>query len=153
FPTPLVGWQGAEGLREALEAGAIHTLVVEGNPLLGEPKGGAWERALSRPQQRVVLTDYPDESAQIASWRIGRAHPLERWGALRGPDGTLGTTQPLITPLFAGRTIEALLSLFVEDRRGERSRLVEALAAEGVTGDAVDAVLERGLVPGSAREP
>src|SRR5260370_16707504 len=61
-----------------------------------------------------------DETSSKANWHIPRAHYLEAWGDARAVGGTLSVVQPLILPLFGGRSPVEVLGLMVggTDRPG-----------------------------------
>ena len=50
------------------------------------------------------------------------AHPLESWGDARAYDGTVTLMQPLIAPLYEGRSAHEVLGVFTPqpDRRGSQ---------------------------------
>ena len=56
---------------------------------------------------------YDDETARLCHWHIPQAHCLESWGDLRAFDGTVTIQQPLIAPLYKGRTAHELLALLL----------------------------------------
>src|SRR4029077_3916403 len=47
---------------------------------------------------------YEDETASLCQWRLPAAHYLESWGDSESADGTYAAVQPLIAPLFSGRS-------------------------------------------------
>src|SRR5262249_36952624 len=55
-----------------------------------------------------------------AEWHIPRAHYLESWGDARAVGGTLSVVQPMILPLFGGRSPVEVLGLMIagQDRPG-----------------------------------
>ncbi len=53
---------------------------------------------------------YHDETAELCHWHVPEAHYLESWGDVRAFDGTVSLIQPLIAPLYDGRTAIELLS-------------------------------------------
>lgn len=53
----------------------------------------------------VHLGMYRNQTADAATWHIPQAHPFEAWGDARAFDGTASVAQPLIEPLFGGRTL------------------------------------------------
>ena len=59
-----------------------------------------WRRSLTRSRSGTHV----DETSAKAKWHIPRAHYLESWGDARAVGGTLSVVQPLILPLFGGRT-------------------------------------------------
>ncbi len=75
-----------------------------------------WRRSLSRSRSGTRSTKHPSK----AKWHIPRAHYLESWGDARAVGGTLSVVQPLILPLFGGRTPVEVLGLMVggQDRPG-----------------------------------
>jgi molybdopterin-containing oxidoreductase family iron-sulfur binding subunit len=54
--------------------------------------------------QRVHLGLYHDETAEQCHWHVPEAHYLESWGDVRAYDGTIGIIQPLIAPIYNGKT-------------------------------------------------
>ena len=71
-------------------------------------------------QLRIHLGLYDDETAQLCHWHVPEAHCLEAWGDLRAFDGTATIQQPLIAPLYDGKSALELLALFLgePDRSG-----------------------------------
>ena len=47
--------------------------------------------------------------AQLANWHVPQAHFLEAWGDARASCGTLSVVQPLILPLYGGKSAVELL--------------------------------------------
>ena len=47
---------------------------------------------------------YLDETGANCDWHIPQAHYLETWGDAIGYDGTASIQQPLIEPLYGGRS-------------------------------------------------
>ena len=48
---------------------------------------------------------YQDETARYCHWHLPEAHYLEAWGDARTYDGTASICQPLIEPLYGGRSV------------------------------------------------
>ena len=53
---------------------------------------------------RVHLGLYDDETAALCHWHVPEAHYLESWSDARAADGTVTIVQPLIAPLYGGRS-------------------------------------------------
>src|SRR3954462_9621489 len=62
---------------------------------------------------------FPDEPAFNTQWNVPEAHPLESWGDARAFDGTVTIMQPLIAPLYDGRTATEGRSPFVDGQGGK----------------------------------
>lgn len=107
-------------LADQMNAGKISTLVMlGGNPVYNAPADLNFASALKNVQISVYLGSYNNETAQAVSWHIPRAHYLESWGDARSIDGTFSVIQPLIEPLFGGKSSTELLNLIVS---GENTR-------------------------------
>jgi molybdopterin-containing oxidoreductase family iron-sulfur binding subunit len=59
---------------------------------------------------RVHLGLYDDETARLCDWHIPEAHYLEAWSDARAYDGTATIIQPLIAPLYGGKSAHELLA-------------------------------------------
>jgi molybdopterin-containing oxidoreductase family iron-sulfur binding subunit len=101
-------------LVSAMKTGAIQTLVVlGGNPVFDAPADLDFASAMAKVPQSIALGHTVDETSVKAMWHIPRAHYLESWGDARAVGGTLSVVQPLILPLFGGRTPVEVLGLMV----------------------------------------
>jgi MoCo/4Fe-4S cofactor protein with predicted Tat translocation signal len=105
----------------ALKAGTIKTLfILGGNPVFDAPADLDFAAAMAKAAQSIALGHTVDETSVKATWHIPRAHYLESWGDARAAGGTLSVVQPLILPLFGGKTPVEVLGLMTtgEDRPG-----------------------------------
>jgi len=108
-------------LVSAMNAGTVQTLVVlGGNPVFDAPADLDFASAMAKVPQTIALGHTVDETSSKATWHIPRAHYLESWGDARAAGGTLSVVQPLILPLFGGRSPVEVLGLMVggTDRPG-----------------------------------
>src|SRR6185295_6532102 len=62
---------------------------------------------------------HDDETSALCHWHIPEAHFLETWSDARGHDGTASIVQPLIAPLYGGRSAHELIAAMSD--RPERS--------------------------------
>jgi molybdopterin-containing oxidoreductase family iron-sulfur binding subunit len=93
-----------------MRAGHVDVLLIlGGNPVYTAPADIDFAGALDRVGLRVHLGLYEDETSATCHWHVPEAHYLESWGDVRGPDGTVSILQPLIAPLYNGRTAHDLL--------------------------------------------
>lgn len=99
-------------LVKELDAGDVDTLVMlEGNPAYAAPADLEMVRRIRTVRNPIYAGMYDDETARIAAWHLPIAHYLESWGDVRAYDGTVSLVQPLIAPLYNGRTVAELLAI------------------------------------------
>jgi molybdopterin-containing oxidoreductase family iron-sulfur binding subunit len=104
-------------LVSAMRAGTVQTLVVlGGNPVFDAPADLDFTSAMAKVPHTIVLGHASDETSSKAEWHIPRAHYLESWGDARAVGGTLSVVQPLILPLYGGRSAVEVLGLMVVDK-------------------------------------
>ncbi len=61
------------------------------------------------------LGSHMDETGQLSHWHIPAAHALESWSDARAYDGTVSVVQPLIDPLYGGKTAHDVLQALLND--------------------------------------
>ena len=108
-------------LVSAMKGGAVQTLIVlGGNPVFDAPADLDFASAMAKVPHAIALGHTVDETSSKATWHIPRAHYLESWGDARAVGGTLSVVQPLILPLFGGRSPVEVLGLMAggTDRPG-----------------------------------
>jgi molybdopterin-containing oxidoreductase family iron-sulfur binding subunit len=105
--------QSIRDLVAGMNSGKIDTLLIlGGNPVYDAPADLDFASALKKVKLRMHLALYNDETSMQCQWHLPEAHFLETWGDVRGHDGTVTVQQPLIAPLYGGRSaIEILASL------------------------------------------
>ena len=59
---------------------------------------------------RIYHGLYQNETADLCHWNVNEAHYLEAWSDGRAYDGTVSLVQPLIAPLYAGKSAHEMLS-------------------------------------------
>jgi molybdopterin-containing oxidoreductase family iron-sulfur binding subunit len=67
---------------------------------------------MSQVKLRFHLGLYADETSELCQWHIPEAHFLETWSDARAYDGVITIMQPLILPLYFGRSVHELLAAF-----------------------------------------
>ena len=102
------------GLKELvadMNAGKVDLLVVMGaNPVYEAPADLAFLDAYKKVGLRVHHGLYVDETGVWSHWHVNATHYLETWGDVRAFDGTVTIQQPLIAPLYNGKSQYELLS-------------------------------------------
>ena len=88
-----------------MQAGKVETLLIlGGNPVYTAPADVPFAEALNKVAFRAHLALYEDETSALCHWHLPEAHYLEGWSDGRAYDGTVSIQQPLIAPLYGGRT-------------------------------------------------
>ena len=105
-----------ESLRQLaadMSAGKVGTLLIlGGNPVYSAPADLDFTAALKKVGWTAYLGLFPDETARQCLWHVPEAHYLESWGDVRAFDGTVSFVQPLIAPLYGGKTaLEVIATL------------------------------------------
>ncbi len=96
-----------------MRGGAVSCLLILGaNPVYSAPADLDFATALQQVALRVHLGLYADETARLCHWHAPEAHYLESWLDVRAFDGTATIIQPLVKPLYGGRTGAELLGAF-----------------------------------------
>ncbi|HEY1553110.1 MAG TPA: 4Fe-4S dicluster domain-containing protein [Kofleriaceae bacterium] len=123
-----------------------NVVIVGGNPVYAAP---AFADVLAAASSASYIGLYANETAACCRFAAPLAHDLERWDAARAPDGTLGPIQPLIEPMFGGRSVAQVLHAILRDRPIDpRDELAAAWPAWSTM--AFEDALARGAVPDSA---
>jgi MoCo/4Fe-4S cofactor protein with predicted Tat translocation signal len=107
-------------LMTAIDAGQVDLLVIfSGNPVYTAPVDLRFQERLSKVPLSVYHSLYGDETAAYCHWNLPEAHPLESWSDVRAVDGTATIIQPLIAPLYEGRTVQEVLAAFIDAQSGK----------------------------------
>ena len=102
---PTLQYRAFAELVEDMRAGRVETLcILGGNPVYASPGNLDFAAALAKVPFRVRLGLYDDETSARCDWHLPQAHFLESWDDARAYDGTASIVQPLIAPLYQGRT-------------------------------------------------
>ena len=128
-----------QSLRELvgdIDAGKVDLLIIiGGNPAYSAPVDLRLDKnRLDKVKLRAHLNLYNNETSEICHWHINAAHYLESWGDARAYDGTAMIVQPLIQPLYEGKTAYEVLALFSDNYDQKPYEIVRAywLAQSGV---------------------
>ena len=105
-------------LTQAMEKGQVDTLIVlGGNPVFDAPANLSFASLYDKITHTIHLSHDLNETSALSQWHLPRAHALECWGDGRAWDGTLAVQQPLILPLFAGRSPIEVMALMLDQPR------------------------------------
>jgi len=97
---------GLKGLTEQMAAGRIsHLAIFGGNPVYTAPADVDFAAALAKADFSLHLSDRVDETSARTAWHLPQSHFLEEWGDAASAEGQLSPLQPMIAPLFGGRSV------------------------------------------------
>ena len=98
-----------------MQAGKVEVLLVLGiNPAYDAPVDLDFAKALAKVPVSVHWGLHVDETAALCTWHLPAAHELESWSDASTFDGTVTIMQPLIAPLYNGRTMQEVLSMVAD---------------------------------------
>ncbi|MGI8654915.1 MAG: TAT-variant-translocated molybdopterin oxidoreductase [Pyrinomonadaceae bacterium] len=102
-----------------MDDGRVETLVIfGGNPVYSAPVDFHFAESLQKVPLRVHHSLYYDETSALCQWHIPETHFLETWSDARAFDGTVSIIQPLIAPLYEGRSAHEFLAAFSNEKSG-----------------------------------
>jgi molybdopterin-containing oxidoreductase family iron-sulfur binding subunit len=143
-------------LADAMVRGQVEALVIlGGNPVYAAPADLEFERRLASVKFRMHLGLHSDETSWQCHWHVPETHFLESWSDALAYEGTASILQPLISPLYEGRSPHELVAALAGDvgrrpydlvrehwKRSHGDRDFEAYWSTA---------LHEGIVPGTAR--
>jgi MoCo/4Fe-4S cofactor protein with predicted Tat translocation signal len=111
---PVNQFESLRALVDDMKAGQVDTLVVlGGNPVYDAPADLNFVENFLKVGMRIHLGLYYNETANFCHWHIPETHYLESWSDARAYDGTVSIVQPLIAPLYNGRSAHELASVLL----------------------------------------
>ncbi len=119
-------------LAKDIEADKVETLLIlGGNPAYTAPADLGIDQDAKKKQEdgpdgrtrfarlirkvplSIRLGLYIDETSEVCTWHIPEAHFLESWGDGRAFDGTASIVQPLISPLYNGKSAHEIFAVMM----------------------------------------
>jgi MoCo/4Fe-4S cofactor protein with predicted Tat translocation signal len=126
-PNSVDDFDSLRELAQDMDAGKVEMLViVGGNPVYNAPVDFAFTQRMSKVKLRIHMGLYADETSELCQWHIPEAHFLETWSDARAYDGTVTIMQPLIMPLYFGRSVHELLAAFGDQPNQTPYEIVKA---------------------------
>ena len=152
-----------ESLRDLvsdMRAGNVDLLVIMGgNPVYDAPADLGFGDCLknSKVGLRIYHGLYGNETAELCHWSVNEAHYLEAWSDGRAYDGALSLVQPLIAPLYAGKSAHEMVSALIGVPDASGYDLLRAYWQKQHAGPEFEAwwrkTLNDGFIEGSAYAP
>jgi len=109
-PAPVNQLESLRALAGEMEHGAIDLLIIiGGNPVYDAPIDLNLASGMQKVRTCVRLGMDENETSRYCHWSIPATHYLESWSDVRAFDGTVTIIQPLIEPLYDGKTAHELV--------------------------------------------
>ena len=105
--------ESLNSLVEDMRAGKVDLLLIlGGNPAYDAPAELEFASALksNAVNLKVFLGTHRNETAELCQWHVPEAHYLESWSDARAYDGTVSIIQPLIEPLYGGKSAHEIIT-------------------------------------------
>ena len=138
-----------------VNSGAIKSVVIlGGNPVFDAPRSLKLAEVIAKAGNSVHVSYYKNETSMACKWVSAVAHPLETWQDGFSNNGSVLVGQPLINPLFGGKSVlETLATLLGNENVSGQAIIRETLGlseadwkkavhdgfVDGSTGEAVEA--------------
>jgi MoCo/4Fe-4S cofactor protein with predicted Tat translocation signal len=114
-PMPSVQGQDLVSLVGDMQAGKVDWLVIlNANPVYTAPVDLHFEEALDKVKVSAHLGSHLNETGLVTEWHINGAHYLESWSDTRAYDGTATVIQPMIDPLYGGKTAHDVIQSMLD---------------------------------------
>jgi molybdopterin-containing oxidoreductase family iron-sulfur binding subunit len=122
-------------LTEEMKTGGVETVIVlGGNPVYNAPTDLDFAGAVAAVETTIHLGSHVDETSRVATWHLPEAHFLESWSDARSVDGVPSVVQPLIAPLYEGRSKVELTNLLTTGAEASGHDLVRETWASILAG-------------------
>ena len=125
LPTPeVVPSEQHAALRQLvvdMNAGRVQMLLIvgEANPVYTAPADLKFGDALQKVALRAHSGLFHDETAELCQWHVPSTHYLEMWSDARSVDGTVSIVQPLLQPMYGGKSPHEVIATLSD--RAERN--------------------------------
>ena len=124
---PTVQLESLRQLVNDIDAGQVELLlIIGGNPVFNTPVDFHFAQSLQKVPVRIHHSLYYDETSALCHWHINAAHYLESWSDARAFDGTASIVQPLIAPLYTGKTAHEVLASFSDQPNRSSYEIVKS---------------------------
>jgi MoCo/4Fe-4S cofactor protein with predicted Tat translocation signal len=119
-----------------MNAGKVQWLVMLGvNPMYLAPTDLEFAKAFEKVGTTVHLGSHLDETGVLSTWHINKTHYLESWSDARAYDGTITIIQPMIDPLYGGKSAHDVMQSLLANPQGSAYGAVQETAKTYIKGD------------------
>ncbi|MBT3251644.1 MAG: TAT-variant-translocated molybdopterin oxidoreductase [Candidatus Marinimicrobia bacterium] len=147
-----------KSLVKNLESGKINTLILSDiNPVYSNSADTDFTSAMKMAKNVIHYGVSENETSALCNWHLPGIHYLETWGDVRSFDNTLSVIQPMIAPLFKGKSQAELFNTlltaeFISDYDLVRETWKSLLVSQGFDKQ-WQQVLHDGYLAGSDSHP
>ena len=148
---PINQTQSLKDLVADMRVGKVDILIIMGgNPAYDAPADFGFADALKNTNipLRVHLGLHQNETAELCQWHVNEAHYLEAWGDARAYDGTVSIVQPLIAPLYDGKSAYELVAMLAGHSDASGHDIVQSYWKKQHSGSDFDAFWRKSLHDG-----
>jgi MoCo/4Fe-4S cofactor protein with predicted Tat translocation signal len=111
------GVDALKTLAGEMAAGQVSTLaILGGNPVYTAPADLQFGVALSKVANSIYLGPEEDETSGTAKWHVPEAHFLEAWGDQATSEGLAAIQQPMIEPMYGGKSASEIVALLIGNK-------------------------------------
>ena len=143
--------ESLKALVDDMHAGKVDVLLIlSGNPAYDAPAELELASLLKSPSvaTKIYLGSHRNETAELCQWHVPEAHYLESWSDARAYDGTVSIIQPLIEPLYNGKSAHEIIAVLAGDSAATGHDLVQAYWQKQHTGADFDTFWRKSLHDG-----
>lgn len=119
-----------DSLRELItdiDKGAVEVLLIlSGNPVYSAPVDFKFAEKLQKVPLRIHHTLSFNETSYQCHWQLPETHYLEAWSDARTFDGTASIVQPLIEPLYQGRSAHEIMATLASKEQVSNRDIVQS---------------------------
>jgi MoCo/4Fe-4S cofactor protein with predicted Tat translocation signal len=156
-PMPSIQGQDIVSLVNDMKAGKVDWLVIlNANPVYSAPVDLHFDQVMNSVKHTAHLGSHFNETAVVAEWHINGTHFLENWSDTRAYDGTATVIQPMIDPLYGGKSAHDVIQSMLNDPDTSPYDAVRKTWQANLGTDPEHGwrkILHDGMVAGSAFQP
>jgi MoCo/4Fe-4S cofactor protein with predicted Tat translocation signal len=148
---PVNRGESLKSLADDMRSGKVDLLLIlGGNPAYDAPAELEFASALksNAVNLKIYLGTHRNETAALCQWHVPEAHYLESWSDARAYDGTVSIVQPLIEPLYGGKSAHEIITILAGQPGLTGHDLVQAYWQKQHTGADFDVFWRRSLHDG-----
>lgn len=134
LPMPASHMGDLADLVTAMKANQVQTLLIlGGNPAYTAPHDLGFGKALAQVKLKACLASHENETTKLCDYALPLSHFLESWSDGIAYDGSQTVVQPLIEPLYDGKSPIQVIGKFIGDTADPRELVRQTALDHGVS--------------------